>query len=148
MKKKKNTVSKANRPDLSRRERRAMAKRIRVASTFTTEELVKEVTEHPNGVLSVACCVDFLWDRFCQKYGLEPPVREEKMTDEEWAREQQAFQNFIVSEKNVAKFWYLMGLSHHSETHQQFMDALSGSEPDGSGAGDSDNETKDADIVQ
>ena len=136
-KKKTSTVEKAKRPDLSRRERRAMAKRIRQASQFTEAELVKEITEHPNGVLSVACCVDFLWDRFCQKYGLEPPVRENKMTDEEWAREQQAFQNFIVSEKNVAKFWYLMGLSHHSETHQQFVDALQGcpATDEGSGSG-------------
>lgn len=136
--KNKKTVGKAQRPDLNRKQRREMAKRIREASTFSTEELVKEVTEHPDSVLSVSCNVDFLWDRFCEKFGLEPPVREEKMSDEEWAREQQAFDNYVTAEKNVARFWYFIGLKHHEEVHQQFVDALSGKDepaPEASGSG-------------
>lgn len=145
-KKMKSTVEKAARPDLNRRQRREMAKRIREASTFSTEELKKEVTEHPNGLLSIACCVDYKWPLFSEKYGLEAPKREEGMSDEDWAREEQAYKNFITSEKNVAKFWYLMGLQHHGETHKQFLEALNSNPSEE--AQETENTQQDAEIGQ
>lgn len=124
--KKKSTVEKANRPDLNRAQRREMAKKIREASQFTQEELIKQITEHPKSLVSVSCCVDFKWKAFMEKYGYPVPERKEGMSDEDWKIEEQAFRNFIASEKQVAMFWYVMGLNHHEEIHQSFLAALTG----------------------
>lgn len=128
MKKTNQTPGKAQHPGLNRRQRRVMARRIRTASTFTSGEIVKEVTEHPDGTVSVACCVDFVWPKFCRKAGLNAPERGEGMSDEEWEKEKQAYDRFVASEKNIARFWYLMGLKHHKETHQKFLGALADKE--------------------
>lgn len=124
----KKKVQKEERPDLNRAQRRAMAKRIREASTFSIEELIQQITEHPNSMVSVSCCVDFKWEDFMKKYGYATPERPEGMSDEEWEKEKQGFENFIASEKQVAKFWYVMGLSHHSEIHSQLLEALNAPE--------------------
>ena len=117
-------VNKAERPDLNRAQRRAMAKRIREASTFSIEELIKQIAEHPNSMVSVSCCVDFKWEDFMRKYGYTVPERPKGMSDKEWEAEKQGYENFIASEKQVAKFWYVMGLSHHEEIHKQLLEAL------------------------
>ena len=121
-------VKKVERPDLNRAQRRAMAKRIREASTFSVEELIQQITEHPNSMVSVSCCVEFKWVDFMKKYGYTTPVRPEGMPDKEWENEVQGFENFIASEKQVAKFWYVMDLSHHSEIHKQLLEAMSASD--------------------
>ena len=124
MENKEKKVGKAKSRDPYRHQRREMARRIREACAFTTDELLKEITEHPDGELSVSVCVDFLWERVCKKSGLQPPVRPDGMSDDDWKKEQAAFGLYVEREKGCARLWYLLGLRHHRTTHRQFIDAL------------------------
>lgn len=101
-----------------------LAEKIRNASTFSTDELLKEITEHPQGRLSVRCCIDFYWDCFCEQYRITPPQRQNYRTEDEFKQETERYGHITELTKKMANFWYVVGMSHHQELHEQFIKAL------------------------
>ena len=112
MAKQSKTVSKKQYPNLTRSQRREIAKKIAIASKFTPEELEAELRQHPNGNLARQVCVEYFWNDFLEKAGYKEPERESGMSDEEYEVERQAFSNFLASEKKIAMFWYSLGVKH------------------------------------
>jgi len=120
MSKKKTAPEAGANKKMTRAERREIAKRIKLASNFTPEELDEEMKAHPNGQLARQVAVDVLWETF--KENFVPPKQEDCQSSEEYGEELESFNRYVEHMHKVAGYWYTLG-TQHSEFIEELLKA-------------------------